>query len=48
MRELIYEMIKLEDELCETIKDTQSVKDRAASLFDCLSHLDISLFVAVS
>ncbi|OAV98265.1 hypothetical protein PTTG_00316 [Puccinia triticina 1-1 BBBD Race 1] len=34
MREIIYELIKLEDELCETIKDTQKIVDKNITLKD--------------
>ncbi|EFP83594.1 hypothetical protein PGT21_028355 [Puccinia graminis f. sp. tritici] len=34
MREIIYELIKLEDELCETIKDTQKIVDKNVTLKD--------------
>ncbi|PLW19694.1 hypothetical protein PCASD_13181 [Puccinia coronata f. sp. avenae] len=46
MRELIYEMIKLEDELCETIKDTQKIVDKNVTLKDTSNRRQFYLRLA--
>ncbi|POW03955.1 hypothetical protein PSHT_11424 [Puccinia striiformis] len=46
MRELIYELIKLEDELCETIKDTQKIVDKNVTIKDTSNRRQFYLRLA--
>ncbi|KAI9606494.1 hypothetical protein KEM48_001861 [Puccinia striiformis f. sp. tritici PST-130] len=48
MRELIYELIKLEDELCETIKDTQKIVDKNVTIKDTSNRRQFYLRVQLS
>jgi len=46
MREILYELFKLEDELCETIKDTQKIVDKNVTLKDTSNRRQFYLRLA--
>lgn len=46
MREILYELVKVEEELCETIKDTQKIVDKNVTLKDTSNRRQFYLMLA--
>ncbi|KNZ60328.1 hypothetical protein VP01_156g6 [Puccinia sorghi] len=46
MREILYELVKVEEELCETIKDTQKIVDKNVTLKDTSNRRQFYLMVS--